>query len=149
MRDGRRNARLPSILEGWIAFDLQEPKLQCTLRDISTTGARIWLPGSADLPHEFRLDIPALGQSIAVRLMWSNGRNHGIMFLEELQEQPDDASASAPGDSGSSGDITSLPGVPRNLVPHAEGVLEDARQHLSEILDLPVEKIRLNLEIEP
>ena len=30
-----------------------------------------------------------------------------------------------------------------------EGVLEDARQHLAEILELPAEKIRLRLEIDP
>lgn len=149
MRDRRQNARLPSIMEGRIALDPPASKLQCTLRDISATGARLWLPGSVELPHEFQLDVPALEQSVPVRVMWSNGRNHGIMFLEELQHRPGDVPVDVLEDLPPSDRETSLQGVPRNLVPYAEGVLEDARLHLAEILDLPAEKIRLKLEIDP
>jgi len=87
MRDRRESERLPSILEGRIVLDRQASKLQCTLRDISATGARIWLPATLALPHEFDLEIPALEQTMPVRLMWSKGRTHGVMFLQELQAQ--------------------------------------------------------------
>jgi hypothetical protein len=49
------------------------------------SGARIWLPGSVELPHEFELEIPKLGQVLKVSLRWSKGQTHGVMFLEELR----------------------------------------------------------------
>ena len=30
--------------------------------------------------REFNLEIPVLEQAMPVRVMWSNGRNHGVMF---------------------------------------------------------------------
>jgi hypothetical protein len=87
MRDRRLSQRLPSILEGRIRLDAQAPQTSCTIRDLSMTGARIWLPGSGDLAGEFELEIPLLEQAVPVRVMWSHGRTHGVMFLEALREQ--------------------------------------------------------------
>ena len=146
MRDRRQSERLPSILEGRIVLDRQTPKAQCTLRDISGTGARVWLPESVDLPREFQLEIPALDQIMPVQLMWSNGRTHGVIFLEELQSLPDSDrdDVSVPLQPASD-----LQGIPKGLAPLTEGVLEEARQQLAEILELPAVKIKLKIEIDP
>jgi hypothetical protein len=90
MRDRRQSERIPSILEGCLRLDPQAAHIPCTIRDLSVTGARIWLPGSVDLPGEFNLEIPVLEQAMPVRVMWSNGRNHGVMFLEALREPAGD-----------------------------------------------------------
>jgi hypothetical protein len=42
-----------------------------------------------------------------------------------------------------------LESIPKGLAGPTESVLEDARQHLDEFLELPAEKIRLRLEIDP
>ena len=73
MRDRRQSERIPSILEGCLRQILQ-PCVTSAIRDLSVTGARIWLPGSVDLPGEFNLEIPVLEQAMPVRVMWSNGR---------------------------------------------------------------------------
>lgn len=84
MQEQRRAKRLPSILEGRITLESQSSPMSCTIRDLSVTGARIWLPESTTLPSEFVLEIPKLEQSLKVCLVWSKDRAHGVMFLEQL-----------------------------------------------------------------
>jgi hypothetical protein len=90
MRDRRLSKRLPSILEGRIRLDPQVPPIPCTIRDLLTTGARIWLPGSFDPPGAFELEIPMLEQTVRVRRIWRNAQNHGVEFLDALQERASD-----------------------------------------------------------
>jgi hypothetical protein len=80
----RRYKRFPSILEGRIGLKPQDPQLPCRIRDISASGARLWLPEPTELPSEFELEIPRLGQSLKVRLVWSRDKNYGVMFREGL-----------------------------------------------------------------
>jgi hypothetical protein len=83
----RRHKRFPSILEGRIKLGADAPQISCTIRDISMSGARIWVPESLDLPGEFELEIPTLEQTLQVRLVWSKAKTHGVMFLDELRQQ--------------------------------------------------------------
>jgi hypothetical protein len=85
MKNRRRAKRIPSILEGRITFGAQQPYISCTIRNLSVTGAQIWLSAAVDLPDEFELEIPKFEQSVRVRLAWSEARSHGIMFLTPLQ----------------------------------------------------------------
>ncbi len=149
MRDRRQSERLPSILEGRIELGPQAPKLSCTLQDISATGARVWLPNAVDLPGEFRLDIPVLERSIPVRLMWTEGKTHGVHFLEEFQGPAGIGHDGEPDEADAYEQQPAPEGVPKGLAAHTERVIDDARQHLAEILDLPIEKIRLTLKIDP
>jgi hypothetical protein len=149
MRDRRQSERLPSILEGRVVLEKEASKLQCTLRDISATGARIWLPASMELPREFDLEIPVLQQIMPVQLMWSKGRTHGVQFLQELQGQSDGTSDGILDSVQPPETQPALEGIPKGLVSLTEDVLDDARQHLAAILELPAEKIRLKLEIDP
>ncbi|MBM6580174.1 PilZ domain-containing protein [Microvirga sp. BT689] len=91
MQSRRLSKRLPSLLEGRIRLEPQGLHLPCTIRDLSMTGARLWLPGAVDLPEEFELEIPILEQAVAVRLMWSEAKTYGVMFLGELHPPADDA----------------------------------------------------------
>lgn len=149
MRDRRQSERLPSILEGRIVLGQEAPRLQCTVRDISATGARIWLPAEIELPKEFDLEIPVLEQIMPVQLMWSKGRTHGVMFLQELQGQPDSMAEGTLDDLPPSEPQPALEGIPKGLVALTDSVLDDARRNLAEILDVPADKIRLKLEIDP
>jgi PilZ domain-containing protein len=85
MKNRRRAKRIPSILEGRIAAGNQQPYISCTIRNLSATGAQIWLPGDIDLPNEFELEIPRFEQSVRVRIAWSEARSHGVMFLTPLR----------------------------------------------------------------
>lgn len=90
MQDRRLSKRLPSLLEGRIRLEPQAPQIPCTIRDLSVTGARIWVPDVAKLPDEFELEIPKLDQSVRVRLVRSEAKTHGVMFLEELHPPSND-----------------------------------------------------------
>jgi hypothetical protein len=90
MQDRRLSKRLPSLLEGRIRLGPQAPRIPCTIRDLSITGARLWLPDVVELPDEFELEIPKLEQSVRVRLVRSDTKNHGVMFLEELRPPSND-----------------------------------------------------------
>jgi len=91
MRDRRLSKRIPSILEGRLKLDLQGPQIPCTIRDLSATGARIWLPAAIQFPEEFELEIPMLEQAVRVRALWSRDREHGLLFLETLREPAGDS----------------------------------------------------------
>jgi hypothetical protein len=39
-------------------------------------------PHSAEIPLEFELQIPEEGARAKVRLVWSNGVYHGVMFTD-------------------------------------------------------------------
>jgi hypothetical protein len=85
MHDRRQSKRLPSILEGSIIFDGQPSRIKCTIRDLSATGARIWLQNQMRLPLEFTLTIPSLGQSLLAEPVWSDSRTSGLRFIGTLR----------------------------------------------------------------
>ena len=85
----RRHKRILSVLEGRIQLEPEGLQIPCTLRDISAGGARLWMPGALELPSEFHLEIPKLGQSLRVRLVWSRVKSHGVKFLDELRQLPE------------------------------------------------------------
>jgi PilZ domain len=84
MLNRRQNLRLPSLLEGRITIDGQDVSIPCTIRDLSATGARIWLQDVTDLPSEFNLTISVLGQAVPVRPVWSKNRTIGVVFAKVL-----------------------------------------------------------------
>lgn len=84
MLNRRQSLRLPSLLEGRITIDGQDVSIPCTIRDLSSTGARIWLQDVTDLPSEFDLTISALEQTIDVRPVWFKDRTIGVLFAKVL-----------------------------------------------------------------
>ncbi len=89
--DERRSAkRWSSILTGWIIPGNGSQSIECIVRDLSDTGARIYYADGTQLPSDFALEIPSRGLRVQSRLMWSHGTaNHGVMFLEEVRAWTD------------------------------------------------------------
>jgi hypothetical protein len=52
------------------------------MRDLSVTGARLVFPYPAEIPLEFELQIPEEEASVQVRLMWSTGKEYGVIFTD-------------------------------------------------------------------
>jgi hypothetical protein len=86
----RQHKRFPSILEGRIRLAPQGPQVSCVIRDISASGARLWLHDPTELPKEFDLEILRPGQSLRVGLVWSRDKSHGVRFLKELHQISDE-----------------------------------------------------------
>jgi hypothetical protein len=61
------------VLTDWTAID-------CTIRDISETGARLVFGDAFKLPEEFRIIIVMTNTIRPVRLLWQRGLTAGVSF---------------------------------------------------------------------
>ncbi len=82
-KDNRSSQRRRTVLTGRVVFNNRSSVLDCTVRDLSETGARISFAAVSELPPEFELEIPNKGQRVQARLMWSRGATHGVMFVQD------------------------------------------------------------------
>jgi hypothetical protein len=89
MEERRSTKRWHAALKARILFNNRSSVLDCTVRDLSSTGARIYFADVSAVPPEFELEIPNRGMRAQSRLMWSRGANHGIMFLDEVKAWTD------------------------------------------------------------
>jgi len=82
--DNRRNARrFPTHHPAQILLG-PDAMIPCTVKDISTGGARIALKPQMDLPETFELFIAAHDLQVRrARVCWRNGDVAGIAFSEE------------------------------------------------------------------
>jgi hypothetical protein len=61
------------VLTDWTTID-------CTIRDISATGARLVFGDAFALPEEFRVLIVMTDMVVPVRLLWQRGLTVGVSF---------------------------------------------------------------------
>jgi c-di-GMP-binding flagellar brake protein YcgR len=84
----RSGERFRMCLEGRVVpYDSSSP-IECTIWDISDTGARIAFQKPAEIPLQFELQIPTEDASAQVRLIWSNGREYGVAFMDNAPIEP-------------------------------------------------------------
>ncbi len=117
----RRSPRKRTLLEARVVFNNRFSIIECTVRDMSATGAKIAFPRATPIPEEIELEIPKTGQSRRARVMWSDGKHHGLMFLDEVGSE-----------------------VPAAI----QVVIDDARQRIAKLAGVPPEAVRLRLEID-
>jgi hypothetical protein len=79
----RSSERIHTVLEGRVVQDDCSSSIECTVWDISDTGARIAFLHPAEVPLEFELQIPREGAYAQVRLIWSTGKEHGVAFTDD------------------------------------------------------------------
>jgi hypothetical protein len=84
--EGRRSSqRKRTLLKGQVVFNNRASALDCTVRDLSDTGARVTFADVSIPPPEFELEIPSKGLRVQARLVWSRGATHGVAFSEKAQ----------------------------------------------------------------
>ncbi|MGX7703309.1 PilZ domain-containing protein [Methylobacterium sp. Gmos1] len=93
MSELRRETRLRTFLKGRIVFNNGNSSMDCLIRDISASGARLMLSQTATLPDGFDLIIPAKDRTHKATLRWRRADSVGVTFAEEVV-QP--AAPSAP-----------------------------------------------------
>jgi hypothetical protein len=82
MSDLRSASRVRSLLGARIVFNNRFSTVDCVVRDISASGAKLLVTGANMLPEEFELEIPQKGRKHRVRLVWRRGDVCGVQFLE-------------------------------------------------------------------
>ncbi|MCF4125415.1 PilZ domain-containing protein [Methylobacterium sp. SyP6R] len=83
MSELRRETRLRTFLKGRIVFNNGNSSMDCLVRDISASGARLMLSETATLPNGFDLIIPAKDRTHKATLRWRKADSIGVTFAEE------------------------------------------------------------------
>lgn len=144
----RSSPRTRTILQGRVVFNDRFSLIECIVRDLSETGAQIAFSHPITLPSELELEIPKKQLSTRAKVMWSDGKVHGLLFLEATQaEVPSNLPVAldkieTPNDRLRQEVNATSP----NLRIHE--VLAEARGQIAQIAGVPVETVRLKLEID-
>jgi len=80
MTDKRSTPRLRSFLKGRVLFNGGQNSLECLMRDMSPTGARLELSASVTLPDRFDLYLPHRDETCKVHIQWRRGNQLGVAF---------------------------------------------------------------------
>lgn len=83
MSELRRETRLRTFLKGRIIFNNGNSSMDCLVRDLSASGARLMLSQTATLPAGFDLVIPAKDRTHKATLRWRKDDSIGVTFAEE------------------------------------------------------------------
>jgi len=76
----RSDERFATVLDGWINDPKSKARIECSVWDLSQSGVRLVISGSADIPLEFELEIPGAGATAMTRLVWTDGTHYGARF---------------------------------------------------------------------
>jgi hypothetical protein len=91
----RRNAtRQRSFLRGCLYFNKRRNAVDCLIRDISETGARVVFSDTVIVPDVVELYIPQKEQTLRAEVQWRHGEELGLAFANnaaQANRSPDDA----------------------------------------------------------
>ncbi|WP_414472289.1 PilZ domain-containing protein [Microvirga sp. M2] len=135
----RTSPRTRTLLEGCIVYNGGLSRMDCTIRDLSSTGARLVFAQPVRIPAEFELQIPRRRIARRAQIIWYDGRTHGIMFLDRGDEATEGTPAH--GEDGSK-----FPPLGQDT-PGVSAILEEARRRIAELLDIPADAIALKVEV--
>ena len=80
MTDERRKSpRQKAFLKGRINNGLGD--VDCLIRDLSATGAKLIFSGGITMPPVIDLHIPTKGQSMRAKVQWRHGDEMGVSFV--------------------------------------------------------------------
>ena len=80
MSERRRVSRQKSFLSGCVYFSSRRTPIDCLVRDVSATGARLIFPGPVNLPDQIYLYIPKKDETFSALVHWHRGDEVGIAF---------------------------------------------------------------------
>ena len=84
MQERRSSKRWGAYFKARIVFNNRSSVLDCTVRDLSDTGAQLTLADVSALPPDFELEIPSIDMLVQAQVMWSRGKNHGVRFVRAI-----------------------------------------------------------------
>src|SRR5260370_38752696 len=82
MNERRNASRQKSFLRGSIQFNNRRTVIDCLVRDISATGARLIFSDSVSVPDVVDLYIPQKEQTPRAHGQWRRGEGVGVAFAK-------------------------------------------------------------------
>jgi hypothetical protein len=86
--DHRASRRARQLKAGIIVTNQRRSTLGCTIRDVSSSGARLRLGSVVILPDEFELIFVNDRKIVSVRKCWHTHPECGVVFLGPMQPAP-------------------------------------------------------------
>ena len=86
MAEARRDERVRAFLRARICFNNNASTIDCTVKNISASGAKIEMSSAVSVPSEFDLDVPQKGRIYRARLMWRDASSLGVQFVDRSAE---------------------------------------------------------------
>ena len=83
MVEARQGERVRALLRARIIFNNRNSTIDCTIKNISSTGAKIELSNCASVPAEFDLEVPQRGRTYRARIVWRDASAVGVTFFED------------------------------------------------------------------
>jgi hypothetical protein len=80
MNDLRSAPRRRTLLGGRIEFRNRSFTVDCAVKDLSDTGARLMLTGTSEIPAAFDLWIPEHGRRYRAQMKWRRSNLVGVAF---------------------------------------------------------------------
>jgi hypothetical protein len=80
IKEKRRSDRQRHFLRGFIRTPQSDAIIDCIVRDVSQTGAKLRFRCPPQITEVFELHVPAKGQIVQSKLVWSDDCEVGISF---------------------------------------------------------------------
>jgi PilZ domain len=88
MKERRKSARQKSFLRGCIYFNNRHSALDCLVRDISPSGARLIFSDTVTIPDVVDLYVPHKEKTLRAQVHWRHGDEVGVGFGRAAQAVP-------------------------------------------------------------
>ena len=79
--DLRSDNRSRTLLGAQIVFNNRCSTIDCTVRDLSATGAKVLISPHVAIPDEFDLNIPQSQRKHRAKIMWRDADSCGVRFI--------------------------------------------------------------------
>ena len=112
MSENRKEVRQRTFLKGRILFNKGASSMDCLVRDMSSSGARLALSETATLPESFELFIPQRERTYRAQLCWRRPDGIGVAFVDEAAPP---SSSGAPTSSAAAPDATAMLALMRRI----------------------------------
>jgi PilZ domain len=90
MGERRQTNRQKSFLRGCIYFNKRRSVLDCLVRDISATGARLIMSEAVTVPDVVELHIPQKEETLRAHVQWRTSGEVGVAFGAQTVGKPVD-----------------------------------------------------------
>jgi PilZ domain len=130
MSERRRSTRQKSFLRGCIYFNNRRSALDCLVRDISATGARLIFSDTVTIPDVVDLYISQKEQTLRAHVQWRHGDEVGVAFANAPQasapRQPLDVADLADRVQRLESEVAAMRKLIKRLRAEAEGGADEA-----------------------
>jgi hypothetical protein len=82
MTERRGSERSKAFLKGTLYFHRGRSSVDCLIRDLSPTGARLLVPDIVKVPDVFEVHVPNKPEPLSARMKWRRDDEIGVSFVE-------------------------------------------------------------------